>query len=282
MRRIITVLLICIIVCTLCNPIQVHGASSTEHLVFEDKYIEPLLTKKITDEHRVLIEEALGFNISDAIIIPYYMKRWKGDTLFSLKELLRDEEKRTFDRYLIITNKIYAVIVYHELEQAYVGRLQQPGEIPRSFQELFTLTKNININGQDVEIRGIYVFPQMYHSENVVYLDTNKGVWVKYYEHMQSEPIVLSEEDYIAEMALYHIYKTADEDKHAFETFARFRTDPERYLREVLDKGTSPEPTITPTVQPTSNCDKWLLFVGVAMVIAMIGFPIYIRTKKNK
>jgi LPXTG-motif cell wall-anchored protein len=131
--------------------------------------------------------------------------------------------------------------------------------------------------GQNVCVSNVYCFSlkRAYNETTVVY-ETDKGNFVRYYEHDQAEAVEYEWLDYVQKSIAYHEYSTSYENNYTPDgeplysgsvSFIEFCKNPSQYTVDEM--------------QPKTDYTVLIIaIVGVA-VIATAGILVYIRKKKR-
>lgn len=151
------------------------------------KIFNELFTPKVGEPLEMRLAEAEAINskasYTNYVILnatPYMLRRMNNDT----------------DQNVFIDKECYA------------------SAIPTYISDIMALSKNFFVE-KDCMLEGIYCFDaDTSHQGIAVYLKTDKGVYVKYYENSTSKAILFTEDEFRFKAGVYYNYLTSYENNY--------------------------------------------------------------------
>ena len=96
-----------------------------------------------------------------------------------------------------------------------IGVSASYNQAPRYIKDIQNLKSTETIDEQTHEIKGIYCFDgSSSYMGTLIYLQTNKGTYVKYYEYPDSEPLLFPENKFIEYGTAYYQYLISYENNY--------------------------------------------------------------------
>lgn len=143
--------------------------------------------------------------------------------------------------------------------------------IPTYISDIMALSENA-FTEKDCALEGIYCFDaDTSHQGIAVYLKTNKGVYVRYYENSASEAILFTEDAFRLKAVAYYNYLTSHENNY-------------NKNGEALGDGSISFLSFTQT--PTHNIAKANIYKGIGIiafvVLLIAGIVIFAKIKAKK
>lgn len=152
-------------------------------------------------------------------ILKVYNELFNSTVGKKLEERLIDSNaqcsEETFTDYIIMGDTPYMARIMHhspgEVTALTFDKRYNNSEIPTYVQDLSNPLKDI-VTNQDCQLEGIYCFDaNSSHQGTAVYIKTNQGVYVKFYENTTSSAKVFSEEEFRNMADAYYEYLTSYE-----------------------------------------------------------------------
>lgn len=136
------------------------------------------------------------------------------DTLLATVKSYGDEAK--FTEYVVLDSTPYLIRMHRSApdSKVSVGMISYTSTVPRYIADIMMLSEFPDIrNGCKLE--GVYCFDATTsHQGSAVYLKTDMGVYVKYYEDLTSEALVFSEEEFRVRATAYYNYLISHENNY--------------------------------------------------------------------
>ncbi len=288
-NRLTTVAIFVLLIILLATGVLADEAVPQETLL--DEKIAAVLKNQTNQEELEILQdtelyddESMGGRvITEQPVLKMYPVLWAiADQ--PLEEMLAAGEDRVSQRnhwrYLVLDDAPYVGIFLKGKNLVGVNE-EYPDKLPNYISDIMEMTETLVVDKQEYQINGIYCFGQRTsYQEFAVYLVTDKGVFVKYYEDLYAEGQLFPEEEFRKYAAAYYAYRTSyennyDEDGNALAGDLPFLD----YLDSVYPVGNGSADTF--------KTNPFVLYGGIALgAVLLIGisafFILRIRRKRKQ
>ncbi len=213
MKRILSSLFALLILSSLCSPVFAAKAKMVLDPDVAATIHGQLTSEELADfANTELYNSSMeGMALNGQPVLKIHLGALFYTTDNSLENLLTLETGFNVNQYVVLGEKPYQLVQFKETKKIGVNASFEEA-LPTYVADLYTLSKTMTLNGQECTLQGVYCFnlPRA-ATETAVYLQTDKGVFVKYYadDHM---PCQLFTEAELVEYAKNYIaYLTSDE-----------------------------------------------------------------------
>ncbi len=268
--------------------------ATSETTISMDQKIADILRAQLDEEELAILQDSDLYNtsmngreIADQPIISVYHVFWASASqpLTSMIEKGKEHDRQNDFRY-------YVVMDAEPYYLAYLGKrgmigVTDPFEnaLPTYVSDILSLTEYVTLGGEESRIQGVYCFERVFNQytrEILVYLQTDRGVFVKYYEDLYAEGQSYAGDQFREYAAAYHTYLTADR----FDEDGNLMVGDERFLEFIADGSIAAGQFQDDSVDiPKTN--PFVLYGGIALgAVLLIGisafFILRIRRKRNQ
>lgn len=193
-----------------------------------------------------------------------------------------NKSKQNYTDYVVFDNLPYVVTEFRHNSDTMViaDRERYALTVPTYITDIMSLPEGL-AEKENCVIEGIYCFDaSSSYFGTAVYLKTDKGVYVRYYEEPTSEAVLFTEDEFRTKGALYYDYITSYEYNYneKGEALGGTTTD----FLSFIQKTTDPNAEISSdTTKPTLQT---ICFTAAAVVIIIIfaGGGAVFLTRKHK
>ena len=212
MKRIVLLLSI-ILVLGLCLAACAEKEPAWDDL-FIDQDIAQIIHSQLSEDDQNILKNSGGFEVPNAPILKIYDEIFWALAGESLETILTkaeaDCQAKTWREYYVFSDEPYLI-------RTFQNQIWKPDneKVPQYVKDIYGLSKYITVNGKESELKGIYCFDILSsYLGAAVYLQTDTGVLVKYYETSRSEAQVFFEDEFQAYGTEYFEYITSYELNH--------------------------------------------------------------------
>ncbi len=163
---------------------------------------------KNSDNPNIEFDELSNYPILNVFNSPFYYSQI-GETLDILLSSVKEDSKKLHNStYIALDDTPCLLKTFTKDNKTTVSVIEsyQSSEIPNYILDIMALTKELTVVNK-CNLQGVYCFDgSSSHQGCAVYLRTDKGVYVKYYESSASKAILFSENEFRAYASEYYEY----------------------------------------------------------------------------
>ena len=179
----------------------------SDELMIESHYQSPLTIDEVKDRPILKIFNEIYW---DGVGQPF------DEYLNSARE--SENEAGSFVRdFVVFGDNLFRITLWEYDGQIRIAKRYDydDSSIPTYLRDLLQADDTVTISGNTVKVKNIFCFDSLNsHTGAVVYLITDIGVYVKYYEQSTSEAVCYSEEDFRKIMSEYYQFLTSHENNY--------------------------------------------------------------------
>jgi hypothetical protein len=184
-----------------------------------------IINSQLSDSEKAELKNAGAtedLNISDIPVIKIFNELFcqeigePFDTLLAAANSYSDQAQ--FTDYAVLDSTPYPIRMLHgnqDLTMS-VGKIDYTSTVPKYITDIMALSDRLVAeNGSECKLEGVYCFDaSAIHQGIAVYLKTDKGVYVNYYEDLTSEAQYFTEEEFRIQAGAYYNYLKSDENNY--------------------------------------------------------------------
>lgn len=291
-KKIVLLAISVLLLFSLVTPVFAATQNTGTEDVTMNKTVASIIKNQLTDEEwsdlrntRKYDKSMRGKRISDQVVLKVYPPCW-DEIGKSLPEIIAAEEKNLQNYhsysaiYVVFDKNTYFVKVGYEDKK--VKMVYNESSVPNCVKDILILQDHFRIAGEECTLKGVYCFNMEVSDDGffgvLVYLDTDKGVFVRYYETPSSEGVLYSNEDFTPKALAYFdsiIYHEGDELKLGqTDRFGEYLRKNEIELKQLALEQDEPAPA------PKTN---WVVpAVAGAVIVCGTAALLLIRHKRRK
>ncbi len=171
---------------------------------------------KNSDNPDIEFSELSNYPILNVFNSPFYYSQI-GETLDILLSSVKEDSKKLHNStYIALDDTPYLLKTFTKDNKTTISVTEsyQSSEIPNYILDIMALTKELTVVDK-CNLQGVYCFDgSSSHQGCAVYLRTDKGVYVKYYESSASKAILFSENEFRAYASEYYEYLVSDDNNY--------------------------------------------------------------------
>ena len=294
-KKIVLLAISVLLLFSLVTPVFAATQNTGTEDVTMNKTVASIIKNQLTDEEwsdlrntRKYDDSMKGKRISDQVVLRTYLLLPWNNADKSLPEIISLEEEYFNQyasahfplRYLVLDKTPYIAKVTRGDKNISVSD-DFSSAVPSYVKDILMLQDHFQIDGENCTLRGIYCFDDStshVSRETLVYLDTDKGVFVRYYPDVSSEGVLYSDEEFAQNAVRYYEYRTSrwNEEMTVGRGYAFFEylRDNEIELKQLALEQDEPVPA------PKTN---WVVpVIAVAVIVCGTVALLLIRHKRRK
>ena len=211
MKRVLTFLLTLAVVLTLCASISAEEATESGDLTVSAE-ITQVMDSLLSDEEKALFENCEDIDLFDMPIVRvYYHLFWEWADRPTAEHLALADEYETSRgalEYYVLSAVPYKIRVLPDK----MAQINTSYSTPQYLKDICALSGQVMVDEKPSDVTGIYCFDcGSSYFGCVVYIETENGTLVKYYEDRSSEAMLFSESDFRKHAGDYYAYITSYE-----------------------------------------------------------------------
>ncbi|MBR5767091.1 MAG: hypothetical protein IKX86_00245 [Clostridia bacterium] len=188
---------------------------------------------------------------------------------FMSKVLSSDSKKQHHLRYVVFGREVFSVVMLKwEDGSVTIGKARDYDDsVPSMISDIINLQETIEVDGERYTIKNIYCFDETSSFKGaVLYLITDSGIFVKYYENESAEGMLFTEDDFRIKASEYHRYITSYE--HNYNEKGEALGGRNVSFAEYLD--------LAPTFLRNPGTSPWKIILATCAAAAVIAASFFI------
>ncbi len=211
MKHILTFLLTVAAALAFCTNVCAAEAIEEDSKTM-DSAIAQILDSQLSNDEKETLKNSEKLNLSDEPILQVYSELYWCLADKPLQEIITkaeaDCETYGYRQYYVFSDTPYRIAVL----KGKAGKIEDSIQTPQYVKDISALSKQVTIGADQLDVKGIYCFDGHTSQDGIiVYILTNAGTFIKYYEHLDSEALVFSESEFQAYASDYNAYITSYE-----------------------------------------------------------------------
>jgi len=177
-----------------------------------DSSIAKIIDFQLSREEKEMLKGVEELN-DEPVLKIYESTYWElaGETS---REMIAGAEEysttKNFGTYYAFSNVPYIILTFNDKVT-----IKNFNEIPQYVKDISTMSSQVTINGENLDVRGIYCFDgDTSHSGIIVCILTEGESLVKYYENSHSKALLFSETEFREYASDYYAYISSYEYNH--------------------------------------------------------------------